>query len=308
LALLEVYGQTGETRYLEGAEAGLKHLLDRVRPPRPEDGDEGFLVVASEDVGSVGASALTLLALLEHRAVTVSKERVAEGPVAEVPASWAYGETMAGLARFLSFQEQADGEIILRYPYGTSRGGPFQAPFASATAALALLRYARVHPNGVLSTWFNDAERAAGWLMAVRDLGKTYDELPHDFRLLQALDELHELSGGGRTYYLHARRVAEGILETLEEVPEQGPTSCPSQTMARAAALVSVIRIARRAELPAEAYETALAAMLKEVLDCWERPPDDRLPSYRLRSDDAADVASLFSSLFLGSHPLFGDP
>ena len=301
LALLEVYRHTGEARFRKGAEAGLSLLLEQTRGPRPEDAEAGFRAVVFAGVGTVGASALTLLALLEHRAATGSED---------------WSEAMAGLALFLAFQEGVDGEILPRYLYDDAQAGPFEIPYASSTATLALVRYARISPQGVLSSWFNDAERGAGWLMAVRDLGRTYDELPHDSRLLQTLDELHELSGGGRTYYLHARRVAQGILEAREE---ETVKPCSPGTMMRAAGMASVVRIARRARVSAAVYEAALEEMVEDLLRCQvtERSVTDLphlertlgamlrdsgsglpsgwdLPVRKLRSDDAADAASVF--------------
>ncbi|MCH9650525.1 MAG: hypothetical protein K0U98_19985 [Deltaproteobacteria bacterium] len=260
-SLFELFEKTGDERFLVAGEGGLESLLRFARPPRPEDTEAGFEAIVSRGGrAKLGGTALALLALLKHYEVTEDDR---------------WREKMDRLARFLTFQQAPDGRFEHLYFLGKAEGPPFESLYYPGEAVLALVRYSRIHPEGSQSSWFNAAERGAGWLMGVRDLGKTYDQLPHDHWLLMALDELHELTGGRRQYYLHGRRIALGILSTQRQEdpnPEWvGTYYAPpgsTSTATRSEALIAIHSITLRAEVDPGQYQIALEKAAAFQLRC----------------------------------------
>lgn len=254
-ALFRLHGVTGDAAFLAGGERALGPLLERLeRASVPAVEGELVAVVEEDEDAPVGTTALLLLALLEHRAVTGEDRRQ---------------ELMDGLGRFLMHRQRPDGRFELADPPEGS-GRPldqFPLPGEPGQAVLALIGVARLDPAFTTSRWYNGADRGSGWLMGARDLGKTYNRLPEDDWLMLALDELHELSGGRKSYYLHGRRMTQGILDELEEA---ATTSAPRpgtiQTARRATALAAMVKIARRAGVDDGPYLQALEATVTVLL------------------------------------------
>ena len=251
-------------------------LLAGVRGPRAEHRDEAFEVItdgadgADGDRGDLGATALTLLALVEQAR--------ARGNIEELP-------RMRRLARFLLFQQTEEGTPTFHYFYGEARAPIVESQTAPAQASLALVRLSRIDPDNE-DLWRQGGERFAGWIMGVRDLGKTYERLRHDPWFLEALTQLYEASGGGRTYYLHGRRMAAGIrraLDPLGETPDSQEAFFLSgrafDTARRCSALASMVRMAREAgqeeRSTVEALERTSSLLLRYRLTVAEAPSRD---------------------------------
>ncbi|MEM9291508.1 MAG: hypothetical protein AAGD01_07505 [Acidobacteriota bacterium] len=207
-SLFELYGVTGDQRYLEAGERGVTYLTTLLRGPKPEDEAAGasFLgLVSPREEGKLGGAALMTLAILEHHRQTGSERWL---PVA------------LDLARFMVFMQQEDGKFTSKYFWGEPDPVPFDSIYYPGEAILALSRLAKIDGSG---PWLETAEDGAGWLMGVRDVGKSIDQLPHDHWLLMGLEELHLASGGGRTFFLHSRRIAESILRKQRQDPATAP-------------------------------------------------------------------------------------
>ena len=258
------------------ADRCLGYLLSSARGPRAEDRGLGFEVIsdgADPDRGDLGATALTLLALADGA--------MARGDLQELP-------RMRRQARFLLFLQTEEGRPTYHYLYEGGQAPAAESSYAPAQAALALVRLSRLDRENE-ELWRQGAERFAGWLMAVRDLGKTYERLPHDPWLLQALAELYEVSGGGRTYFLHGRRIAAGILRAGEAGGEDPPSGPPFLTSTRAFeaarradALASMVRMAEEAGEDSKAYRRGLEGIVSSLLDLQlKRPEESRGPARR---------------------------
>lgn len=193
-ALFELYGASGDRRFLDAGDRGVAWLESRLRGP--ETADQDFLALESTPgAARLDDTALLLLALLKHHEVT--------GEGAELP-------KLRQLARFLAFLQKPSGELRTVYRYGSASSRPPAFNAEPGEALLALVRLAQLDPAG---PWLTRARQGANWLIAVRDLGKSVDQLPHDPWLLMALNELHAMDPGtSRRYFLHGRRMATGIL------------------------------------------------------------------------------------------------
>ncbi|MCB1033002.1 MAG: hypothetical protein KDD47_04110 [Acidobacteria bacterium] len=255
-SLARLAAATAQPQYEEGADRCLDVLLAGRAAPRPEHRDRGFAMVtdgADPTAGDLGATALTLLALVEKGPERRSMEDL---------------ESLRSLAAFLVFQQSRVGAPTYRYPLGepaeASERHHLEGTYAPTQAALALVRLSRLDEEKAVR-WRQGAERFLGWVMAVRDLGRTYDRLPEDPWMLAALTELYEATGGGRTYYLHGRRTAAGILRDLAFETETPGSFLGAR---RVEALAAMIRLAKAAGEDPSPYRKACEATARYLLRC----------------------------------------
>jgi|GEM_PF-6790982 len=242
-ALFELYAASGEERFRAAAEAGLWHLAAALRAPGPTSTattlggvDFRYVAAAPAGVARLDTTARTLLAALEWFAAT-GQERT-DATLA----------TPRALGAFLLHQQEGDpqdrerGRFALFYP--TQGRDPFPVPAAPGLATLALAQLAAVDPDCPdHCPWWPGAIEGAGWMMAVRDVGKNFDALPHDAPSVQALATLHRMDPEGHSYFLHARRIGEGILRAEARDGGRVPLAITAE---RALALAAVARISRR--------------------------------------------------------------
>ncbi|MDY7095563.1 MAG: hypothetical protein SX243_21515 [Acidobacteriota bacterium] len=283
-SLFELYDVTGDRRFLEAGDRGLTWLRQHLREPKAEHADADFLALVSPgEEAKLGGAALTVLAMLRYQQAT--------GDAKHLP-------TMRQLARFMVFMQGDEGRFESKYFYGKPDPEPFESIYYPGEAVLALARLSRVDDSG---PWLETSMDGAGWLMGVRDLGKSVDQLPHDHWLLMGLEELYDLSDEGRTFYLHARRIAEGILRSQRQrasFPDwigsyyTPPRSTPTAT--RSEALVAMTRLARRTgddpRRYLEALERSAAFQLRTQLRdesvLYLPRPDRSLGGFRRSLDD----------------------
>lgn len=261
-SLFELFEATKEETFHEGGLRCLEPLLAEARQPRREHRGEDFEAFTDggdPNRGDLGATASVLLASIA--------EADGSGDRSLLPRLQRQG-------RFLLFQQDEKGTPTHEYLFGEAESRVVEPLFAPSQAALALIRLSRLDPeNGDL--WRQGGERYLGWIMAVRDLGKTYDRLPRDPWLVKALEELYEVSGGGRTYFLHARRTSAGILEDLEPAGEfpaasgdLGVARRAFDTARRGEALAAMVRFAARAEADPGEYQRALEECVAFLARC----------------------------------------
>ena len=100
--------------------------------------------------------------------------------------------------------------------YAQSLSTGFSSEYYPGEAVLALVRLYSVDPD---EKWLDAAEKAARYLIQVRDGGIPPAAQIHDHWLLYALNELHRLRPD-EMYVAHSRRIAEAILRA--QIPPGG--------------------------------------------------------------------------------------
>ena len=256
-ALVELYQTTGNDEYRAAADRGLDYLLTFGRPPKEIDRAAAFeAIVSPGEEAKLGGAALAILAMVQYQRATEADDRL---------------DRSRSMARFLLFQQEADGHFQSKYFYGPPDSKPFESIYYPGEAILALVRLYRVDPQ---DTWLAAARAGADWLINVRDAGKPTPALPHDHWLLMGLDELYQLTGDAR-YATHAARIAEAIVaaqRTDSPHPDwigsfyNPPRSTPTAT--RAEGLAAATRLARRTGKDATPFLEVLQRMAAFQLRC----------------------------------------
>ncbi len=249
-SLVQLFNATGDRRYLQAAHLGLETLLQKTSPPKPEDRAANFEAIVSPGrEAKLGGAALALLALVE---------------IGQASEEFSFAKRTEKLARFLVFQQEADGHFVSKYFYGPPDAKVFESIYYPGEAILALARLYRVDPR---DEWLATARRGADWLIDVRDAGKATQDLPHDHWLLMGLDELHQLTGDER-YVAHASRIAQAIVDAQrlrsQHIDWVGsfydpPRSTPTAT--RAEGLVAMHAIGKRTGADTQPVLAALVRM-----------------------------------------------
>jgi hypothetical protein len=270
-ALFELYDLTGQERFRIAAERGLWFLGSRLEAPAAQEG-MGQESAAVRKVGDrLDTTAATLLAALEWLQVSPPS------PGAETEAALA---SPRAVARYLLARQVEDPQAADLGAFRSPSPYPWPLPRTPGLVTLALARLAAVDPAcGPSSTcpWRRGAEAGAGWMMAVRDLGKDFDHLPQEGAGLLALDALHRADPAtGDSYFLHARRIGDGILRRVRR--ETGPG-----VLRRAEWVVGLVAVWRISDRSAAedaprfrrgAVESA-SVLLEELGDPTERSVSD---------------------------------
>lgn len=277
-ALFELYQVTGERHTLEAGEKALAWLLQHTRGPKPEHAAAGWEAIGSPgEEAKLGGTALAMLAMLKRAEV--------KGDRKDLP-------QLQRFARFLVFQQEANGHFHSKYAFGAEAAEDFESLYYPGEAILALLRLARLDGK---SEWVRTAAKAADWIILERDAAKSLAELPHDHWLLIGLNELHPREK--KPHYLaHAQKIAAAILGGERRDPEpldwvgsfyDPPRSTPAAT--RSEALVAMIELAERNGLDTSLDRAALTRLVRFQRRCQITPenalylprPDHALGGFR---------------------------
>ena len=249
-AMLEVYRELGDPRYVVASRRALAWLLRKARPPRPEHEEARFLAIVSPgEEAKLGGAALAILAIVEHQRTTGDDRWIDEA---------------RKLARFLLHQQDESGHFRSKYFYGAADDELFESIYYPGEAVLALMRLHQVDPN---PDWLTTAQRGADWLIKVRDAGKEVARLPHDHWLLMGLAELYQATSDS-DYAVHAEKIARAIVRAQRRsgrYPDwigsfyDPPRSTPTAT--RGEALVAMVRLCQQTGVDASPYLEALERM-----------------------------------------------
>ncbi len=202
MSLYQVYEATGETRYLEAADAGAAYMLDRL-----VDGG-GWLAWGEGSARPTGANGLLLAGLALRRRATGDPR---------------HDDVMRGIGAFLVRQQEPSGAIaaevdpVTRLPDTGSHGA-----FATGEAAWALVLLDQVLPG---EGWVEAAlptidyiatarDRAEGYLARLPDHWAAYAlaELPPEYLNAERLGLARRLAGYfGMRLRFEASRTGEGV-------------------------------------------------------------------------------------------------
>ena len=171
-SMFEYYQVFPDQQVLDAARRALRYLLDHMLP-----GDNGnSLCLAERGKVALGGNALA--------AVTLAKCIEATGDKTLLPTLLKLGEWMLG-------KLQNDGQFKPQREFYLKEM-PFKREFISIYyPGEAILGFLRIYGHDNNPKWLDAAEKAALWLITVRDVGIKDSDLPHDHWLLYALSELY---------------------------------------------------------------------------------------------------------------------
>lgn len=246
-SLLEFYRVTGDKELLNTAEAGLEYLLKAAKPLKK--GTDEFLCVTEDNEVKLGGNALAAVAIAEHVKATGDKK---------------YLPQLLELVRWIRSMQDEDGNFAvhkIKYPSGEAV--KFESEYYPGEAMLALMRAYEITLD---KKWLDTAEKAAQYIINVRDKGLSPGELINDHWFLYALNELYEYSSN-KAYAEHAWKIAQGIIDDQNGEGARyadwaggyykNPRTAPAAT--RTEGLCAAYRIFKAAGMKAEA-QAALAA------------------------------------------------
>jgi len=193
-SILEAYELTAEEKLLRAAESAVAYLSSKIISFQLNGKD--FNAVVERDIIKLGGNALAIIALSKHSQVTGSLK---------------YLSLMQGLARWITETQDDEGQFTI-HKINNSTGEilNFTSHYYPGEAILALMRLYHIDGNEV---WLDAAERAAHYLINVRDKGADIYSIAHDHWLLYALNELYR-ERSHDVYVDHVLLIAKSIMET----------------------------------------------------------------------------------------------
>jgi hypothetical protein len=215
-ALAQLAQETQQREYRDGARRALKYLLLQVRPDAQR---EGLYLVEGKHV-KLGGNALAIVALLEFS--QVSGEAFATKEV-------------KGLAQGLLQEQLPDGSFpVHKREFATREASDFVSGYYPGEAIVALMALHRHDPSG---PWLKAAQKAARYLIVVRDKGLASSQLPHDHWLMLGLSSVQQ-AAPDPIYPRHLTALSKAIcsaqirqssssdwLGGFYQPPRSGPTS-----------------------------------------------------------------------------------
>ena len=180
--LAELYGYTGDKKYILGAEKALLYLKKQIKPC-PNNLGPACVVEAGET--KLGGNALAVLAFTKYMAVTGTRKYVQEAKQ---------------LTDFILNTQSKTGEFLVHKIYGDTVDS-FRSRYYPGEAIFALVSLYNLNRD---SKFVDAAHRGALWL-TVRDATIPDSKLILDQWLLYGLNELHENNNDER-YVKYAKR------------------------------------------------------------------------------------------------------
>jgi hypothetical protein len=177
---------------LNSAKNALYHLTQHILPGSTKDS----LCVVERGWAKLGSASLTAVAFSKYIEVTQDKQLL---------------PTLLKLGEWIVDKIQADGRCFPQkvfYLSTTPSLSKYESIYYPGEAILGLLRIFLLDPN---PKWLDAAERAATWLITVRDKDLKESELIHDHWLLYGLNELYRHRPKS-IFIEHTKRVCNSIM------------------------------------------------------------------------------------------------
>ena len=204
-AMVEIYEMTGDKALLEKINKAVAFLLANLKSTHVKN--QEVLVGIDEGNIKLGANALALLALTKYMDVTKTSQ---------------YLETVRKLARWIRLTQSPQGRFLIhKQDFATQQVSGFESNYYPGEAIYALTFLYRIDKN---DEWLDTAEKAANYLIYVRDGGKSLAQISHDHWLIYGLNELYRLRPD-KIYYEHAHKITEAILSFQPKVYSDGEES-----------------------------------------------------------------------------------
>ena len=230
-ALLETYEFITDNDILPMAESAIEYLIEEITDY--EINGNTVSVVIEKDVVKLGGNALAIIALAKYTQVTGNQK---------------YLTTMQQLATWIQEVQNEAGQFTVNMQqFSTGEIDPFTSQYYPGEAMLGLIRLFQIDGN---QKWLDIAEKAAYYLIEVRDKHANVDTITHDHWLLYALNELYRERPKDR-YLQHVLLISQAILKSqiiddCEDVDWRGayrlpqprlestPTACRSEGLCAA--------------------------------------------------------------------------
>lgn len=201
-SMVETYELMPDKKLLGEINRAFTYLLKHIKPLKV-NGNE-VKVVVEKNAQKVGGNALTIVALAKYTQVTGDQQYV---PLMQSLATW-----------FKEIQGENGEFTVHKQNYSTGKVSDFISHYYPGEAILALVRLYQVDKN---EKWLDIAEKAAQYLINIRDKSATVDTIAHDHWLLYALNDLYR-ERQNDIYLNHSFFIAEAMMKT--QISEQGAT------------------------------------------------------------------------------------
>ena len=198
-AMVELYEMTKDKALLQKIQKTISFLLGNLKSVQVKD--QNVLVAIDKDSIKLGGNALAILALAKYMDVVKTRE---------------YLEIVQKLARWIQLTQSPEGRFLIhKQVFSTQEISDFVSGFYPGEAIYALTLLYKIDKN---KEWLDTAQKAAQYLIEVRDGGKSTAQLDHDHWLLYGLNELYRLSPQ-KIYYEHALKITQAILSSQRKDP-----------------------------------------------------------------------------------------
>ena len=198
-SMLELYEHTGDMELLEAAQLAIEYLVSSAEPPKP--GTEDLAVIVEDNFVKLGGNALAVVALAKYTEVTKDKQ---------------YWSVLQRLASWITTAQEENGRFYIhKQAYPNGKISDFVSGYYPGEAILAMTR---IHALDRSNHWLDVAERAAKYLITIRDKGVSDTNLPHDHWLLYGLNDLYRFRQNP-LYLDHSRRIANAIVNAQNRNP-----------------------------------------------------------------------------------------
>ncbi len=191
-SMLEVHEFMPDDDLLAYAERAIDYLVDNI--VEMEVNKNLVAAVVEKDAIKLGGNALAIIALAKY---------------AEVTGYLRYLPIMKRLAEYIKEVQNEEGLFTVhKQQYSTGESLDFISHYYPGEAILALVRLYQWDKN---EAWLDVAERAAQYLINVRDSGADVDTIAHDHWLLYGLNELYR-ERKEQLYLDHAMLIVKAIM------------------------------------------------------------------------------------------------
>jgi len=193
-SMLETYEFMPDEKLLKEAEKALNYLQKSIK--LLEVNDKKVKVVVEKNKQKIGGNALAIVAMAKHAQVTGSTKNI---------------KLMQNLASWFKEVQAENGQFTVHIQnFKTGEREDFISRFYPGQAILALVRLYKLDND---ETWLNIAEKAADYLINIRDASVTIDTVSHDHWLLYALNDLYR-ERPKQHYLNHSFFIAEAMMKT----------------------------------------------------------------------------------------------
>ena len=200
-AMLELYDVTHDPELFKAAYRAMEYLLLSIKP-YSADGDEMLCVVENGYV-KLGGNALASIALAKYTEITKDRK---------------YISTLRKLGRWIQKAQNESGKFhIQKQKYSGGKVYKLESEYYPGEAILAMTRIYAVDPD---EEWLDVAEKAAKYLINIRDHGLSLSEMTHDHWLLYALNGLYRYRPD-QLHMDHTLKITHSILQAQNFEPTQ---------------------------------------------------------------------------------------